>query len=116
MTMVFDPAPPHALEEIFEDFEKSTGWRLSAQARVILEQGYDAVGSDTLGLGGYAHPSLRPDALAKVIELMPRFLAILGSKAATREKEIGDRVIGGVFVLQNTDEWKAMFGCTCWPI
>ncbi len=48
---------------------------------------------------------------------MPTFLETVRSKAETREKsETKNRMIGGVFILQNTDAWRLLFGCTCWPI
>ena len=116
MTMMIDSDSPHPLEQIFQNFEKNSGWRLSPQAKIILQEGYEAVGVDTLGLGDYAEPHLRPDALKKVMGSLPKFLDILKSKAEKRPDEIKEKVIGGVFVLQNTDAWKLLFGCTCWPV
>ncbi len=49
MTMM-ESEIPHPLETIFRSFEKRTGWRISPQARIILQEGYNAVGTDTLGL------------------------------------------------------------------
>ncbi len=116
MTMM-ESEIPHPLETIFRSFEKRTGWRISPQARIILQEGYNAVGTDTLGLGIFAQPSLRSAASEKVVELMPTFLETVRSKAETREKsETKNRMIGGVFILQNTDAWRLLFGCTCWPM
>jgi hypothetical protein len=107
---------PHPLEQIFLDFEKKTGWKLSPQARIILKEGYNSVDIDTLGLGDYSEPHLRSNASKKVIELMPGFLEFLQKKGANRKSEEHGKVIGGVFVLQNAGQWRVMFGCTCWPI
>src|SRR6266446_8826690 len=98
MTMMIDSDSPHPLEQIFQNFEKNSGWRLSPQAKIILQEGYEAVGVDTLGLGDYAEPHLRPDALKKVMGSLPKFLDILKSKAEKRPDEIKEKVIGGVFV------------------
>ena len=116
MTMMVASDEPHPLEETFRTFEKNTGWMLSRQAKIILREGYEAIAVDTLGLGDFADPDLRPAALDKAMQLMPKFLDLLKSKAEQRPKEIKEKVIGGVFVLQNTEAWKFLFGCTCWPI
>lgn len=114
MTMISDLPDP--LEQVFQSFERDSGWRLSPQARIILRAGYEALGVDALGLGDYAQPHLRPNASKRAMQAMPKFLEILRLKAEKRLNEIDDKVIGGVFVLQNADEWKPLFGCTCWPI
>lgn len=116
MTMVESNAP-HPLEPIFENFEKRWGWKLSPEAKTILREGVNSVGKDKLGLGPLVQNDLRFAASAKVIDLMPAFLDELRNRAEKRSKiETSDRVIGGVFVLQNTGIWQQLFGCSCWPI
>jgi hypothetical protein len=116
VTMTPDSVAQHPLDPIFEKFEKDTGWTLSPQAKNILREGYASVEIDTLGLGDFAQSHLRSVAIATVLNKMPKFLEALKHRAKNREDNTDKQVIGGVFVLQNTGEWKSLFNCTCWPV
>jgi hypothetical protein len=115
MSITSSPEMPHPLDEAFRKFEKDTGWQLSREAKIILKEGYNAVGADKLGLGIYRRADQRSGALKKLVDLMPQFLERVRSKAADR-REGSDQVIGGVFVLQNIRMWKEEFNCSCWPV
>ena len=116
MTVV--ESAPDPLEPIFRNFEKSSGWNLSPQARTILKEGLISVHADTLGLGVFAGAiEGRAFAADSVVKLMPEFLKHLKERAEAREKhEKVQKTIGGVFVLQNVGLWQGLFGCTCWPV
>jgi len=51
-----------------------------------------------------------------------RMDAIADARDAAREAErreeieTSQRMIGGVFVLQNMGLWQSLSSCTCWPI
>ena len=115
--MVMMRAAPDPLEPIFRDFEKSTDWTLSPQARTILKEGLIAIDEDTLGLGKLALAANRDPLRERLVELMPSFLKYLLEQAKTHnEAEKGKQTIGGVFVLQHIDHWRSLFGCLCWPV
>jgi hypothetical protein len=117
MPATVDANSPHPLDPIFNDFEIRSGWQLSSQAKAILREGFNSLLVDVLGLGNLGQPASRPGAVVTALNSMPTFLDTLKSKAEVRgSKETKDKVIGGVFVLQNTNEWKSLFDCTCWPI
>jgi hypothetical protein len=115
--MVMMETAPDPLESIFRDFETNSGWTLSQQARNILKEGLVAVHEDTLGLGHFAEAEYRGIIVDRVLGALPRFLVDLANRAERREEiETSQRMIGGVFVLQNMGLWQSLSSCTCWPI
>jgi hypothetical protein len=115
--MVMIQSAPDPLEPIFHNFEQTTGWTLSPQAKAILKEGLIAVHEDTLGLGDFASAADRDPLRARVIALMPAFLTYLWEQAQTHDKaERKQKTIGGIFVLQHIGRWQSLFGCSCWPV
>jgi hypothetical protein len=120
MAFESDPRDFGPFDQIFLEFEASSGWHLSVPAKHIIYLGFLSIEIDTLGVGTIASLDSRRTAFGKAVKLLPKFLWLLKSNAEKQKPNehhhFSSKEIGGIFVLQHADAWRTLFGCSCWPI
>lgn len=113
-------SPMQALDDQFRAFEAAGEWRLSLPAKVVIQQGFISLNTDTLGMGEITTLEHRRAAIGKARETLPDFLAHLvdvatplAAQAESRSLQ-NTKLIGAILVMQHMKTWAQMFECTCW--